>query len=127
MLDNDELFSNAASPTSPLMFACKHKQCEIVELLLSTADIREYDAERALIKSCCHGATDCVARLLSTKRWREAIDVNQRDYLKGRSPLYFAAHFGRCDTAKLLLHYRADVNIQDEDGFTPLFIAALRG
>jgi ankyrin repeat protein len=45
----------------------------------------------------------------------------------GRSPLHWAAQFGRADVAEVLIRFRAEVGRPAADGATPLHWAAQEG
>lgn len=43
---------------------------------------------------------------------------------KGNTALHIASLAGQLDIIKLLIEYKADVNVQSSSGFTPLYMAA---
>jgi len=63
----------------------------------------------------------CVKYLLD-----HGAEVNQQNFAtaRGATPLFMAAHFGNVKITKILLDRKADVNIADYDGITPLHMAA---
>lgn len=69
-------------------------------------------------------------------------DVNQRHRKKLSTPLHHAAQYGwvpyllfvyfnenfsYCDIMRFLIHYGANVNLKDAEGFTPMHWAADEG
>ena len=61
---------------------------------------------------------------------KKGVDVNSKDK-SGKTPLYWAAEYGRTNVVKLLLKAGADVNATVSDGplkgYTPLHEAAYLG
>lgn len=64
--------------------------------------------------------TDTIKNLLPT------VDMNQTDD-SDWTPLYYAIETGSLYTVQLLVEAGADINFQNEDGVTPLYIALLMG
>lgn len=65
------------------------------------------------------GNSECILYLLSRK-------VNVNSLLNGSTPLHLAAENGHYDAVTLLVDNKADVNIKDSDGSSPLYLAYLR-
>ena len=68
------------------------------------------------------GLTDCVELLLQ----KEGIKVDSVTS-NGCTPLYYAVSRSRLEEIKLLIKAKANVNLPDEDGRTPLDIAVMEG
>jgi ankyrin repeat protein len=51
---------------------------------------------------------------------KKGAKVNEKSKEMGYTPLHYAARFGMCDIAKILIDAGADVNSQDINGQTPL-------
>ncbi|KAH9012827.1 ankyrin repeat-containing domain protein [Lactarius deliciosus] len=43
------------------------------------------------------------------------------------TPLHYAAYYGHLEVVRLLLEHNAEVNSQDDNGYTPLFCASQQG
>jgi ankyrin repeat protein len=110
----------------------KHKQLEIIELLLKRG--AHVDAKGTLDNTLLHcasldGRTDVVKLLLENKA-----DVSAKNK-NGWTPLHQAALRGRLEVAKYLLNFKPkdekyenpDVNVQSNKKNTPLHIAAMAG
>jgi hypothetical protein len=54
-------------------------------------------------------------------------NVNLRHPKKASTPLHNAAQHGYCDIMRFLIHYGANVNLKDAEGFTPMHWAADEG
>jgi ankyrin repeat protein len=57
----------------------------------------------------------------------KGIDVNSRDVFGDNAGLHWAASLGLAEMARLLIDSGADVNIRNEEGYTPLHWAAGEG
>lgn len=55
---------------------------------------------------------------------KQMVGIDPRKSARGRSPLMVAAKDGNLTIAKALLESRADVNLQDGEGHTALYLAA---
>jgi glutaminase len=72
-------------------------------------------AGSALLNATTAGDLAALQQLLQ----QEGITVNDCDYDR-RRPLHLAAAEGRLEIARFLLEHKADVNIEDRWGHTPL-------
>jgi ankyrin repeat protein len=57
----------------------------------------------------------------------KGVDVNSRDVFGDNAGLHWAASLGLAEMARLLIDNGADVNIRNEEGYTPLHWAAGEG
>ena len=112
------------SNQSPLMIALEADEVNIdlIKLLIDTgADINFKDSEGdspLIVASEQHQDLELMRVFLNTPN----INVNIVDR-RGRTALHEAVILSNIDMCKLLIEYGADVNIQDNDGDTPLLKA----
>jgi ankyrin repeat protein len=57
----------------------------------------------------------------------QGVDVNSRDVFGDNAGLHWAARLGLAEMARLLIDNGADVNIRNDEGYTPLHWAAGEG
>ncbi|EAW20706.1 ankyrin repeat domain-containing protein [Aspergillus fischeri NRRL 181] len=110
---------------TPLSHAAELGLAEIVQLLLdSNADINLEDkcGRTPLLWATQKGHETIVSELLASV----GVDVDHLDP-DGRSPLSHAAELGRGEIIQLLLTSRADINLEDKLGRTPLLWATRTG
>lgn len=85
------------------------------------------DGDHVAVKVCLCSGADIEARqplkLLTMDRYESGIPVRQR----GFTPLMYASQGGYIKCVSSLLEARAKVNAQDEDGTSPLHLAAASG
>jgi ankyrin repeat protein len=113
---------------SPYLYAGAEGRLEILRLTLPKADLKSVNryGGTALIPAAHHGHVEVVRELLAT-----ATDVNHVNRL-GWTALLEAVILGDgsaryVEIVRLLLDGRADPNIADRDGVTPLTHAKRRG
>lgn len=106
---------------SPLHIAVKDKR--ILKALLSSPKVfpnpKDCKGWTPLFYACNH--PECVELLLS----HDTIDCDTQDDL-GRTVMWWAVHSQRFQVLRLILH-RADPNLGDLNGVTPIFLACWRG
>lgn len=103
---------------SPLWFACRNGNLEMVKLFLSNAADLEFSSPVSLISiASYHGRTEIVRLLLD-----KGIDVNCKDS-HGQTALISAAQGAATEVAKLLVERGADVNAESIHGATALIYA----
>ncbi|GES66870.1 1-alkyl-2-acetylglycerophosphocholine esterase [Aspergillus terreus] len=111
---------------SALCHACRHRQDEIVSLLLDKgADLNktcDHEGDTPLGVACYHGHEQVVALLLADSR----IDIDKKDNT-GWTPLNTAALGGYTKIVAKLLAEGADINIANNLGWTPLATACCHG
>eukprot|EP01038_Epipyxis_sp_PR26KG_P005334 gene5334-7401_t len=73
-----------------------------------------------LIKAVCENKVDVVKSLLQTSN--KSSGINRTNHYN-RSPLWYASAKGYLEIVYVLIDHNADLNIADEDGFTPLDVA----
>ena len=108
-----------------LMKASINGHLEIVKLLLKFgANPRKKNKhmESALALACMQENLGICERLIIAKA-----DVNEMDYKKRTPLLKSARHNSQSDILKLLIKAGAKPDIADEEGNTPLHVAAIRG
>ncbi len=84
---------------------------------LSEIDLRGHDERTALIHACIFNRN-----YLAKKLVENGADVNRQDSMK-KSPLHCAAIVGNIEIIILLLNHKAEINLQDNRGFTALDFA----
>ncbi|KAI6240960.1 hypothetical protein M3Y99_00405800 [Aphelenchoides fujianensis] len=107
-----------------LIVAARCGHAEVVNHYRNEIDVDETDNDgwTALLCAAHEGHADCVRLLLEANA---AID--QWDFM-GWTPLMWACYKNRLEAVKVLLEYHAHIDIVgEEDGLTPLIIAAGRG
>ena len=77
----------------------------------------------SLFSLACIGDLSGLRRQLANPY--SAMNINNKDEYHGYTALHYAAIMGRLDVVNLLLQYEASVDVQDNDGRTPLDHAAL--
>ncbi|KAK4221984.1 ankyrin repeat-containing domain protein [Podospora fimiseda] len=127
---------NAASPKTgrmPLHQACQNGHEEIVRLLVDNyaridAQLKIHQGVTPLWIASYHGHTTIVSQLLN-----RGANPNSVNTQFGRTPLHQACQNGKedieghVDIVSTLLAAGADINLQQKDGVTALFIAAQQG
>src|SRR4051812_37034095 len=111
---------NHRSPDNRYMFPfCRLIMRILIPLLLWLAASSHASAQ-AIIDAVKRNDLAAVQRLLmENPRNVAAMDGG------GSTPLHWAANQGNLQIMKLLLAYRADVNLQQSEGFTPLHSATV--
>ncbi|KAE9549096.1 hypothetical protein FO519_007696 [Halicephalobus sp. NKZ332] len=107
-----------------LITACRTGQKDLVPLLLPDADVEETDNDgwSALLNAAKEGHTEICRMLLDA-----GTAADQPD-LMGWTPLLWATYKDRLSVVELLLERKAHANVVgEEDGMTPLIVAAGRG
>ncbi|XP_062516103.1 ankyrin repeat, PH and SEC7 domain containing protein secG-like [Corticium candelabrum] len=108
-----------------LIQACREKNKEMVELLLTkSADVNVTGlcGDTALITAASHGLYGIIDILLKTKD----INVMKRDF-HGRTAIHYAAVFNHVTIVERLVSCSVPVDINDNYGYTPLWLAACNG
>ena len=107
-----------------LHMACKKgKMNEVKRLLKDGAEVDEEDKDgfTALDVAILHSHLG-VARVLCKK-----IDIDPFGIANHDPSLYWAAHAGRVNVVKELIEKRADIEVKDDHGWTPLHCASRNG
>ncbi|KAI6235467.1 hypothetical protein M3Y95_00054700 [Aphelenchoides besseyi] len=107
-----------------LIVASRCGHAAVVDRFRNEIDVDETDIDgwTALLCAAHQGHADCVRLLLEANA-----SIDQSDIM-GWTSLMWACYKNRLEAVKVLLEYHAHVNIVgEEDGLTPLIIAAGRG
>jgi ankyrin repeat protein len=109
---------------SPLTVAAFKGRNEVIRFLIKhwKVDINDTHGVHPLFMAVQHDAIPTVELLIEL-----GADVNVIQTDKNCSPLHLAASNNFLDIVKLLIDHKANVNIQDNRGYTPLIMAASEG
>jgi ankyrin repeat protein len=125
LLDNgvDPAMPNEAGEP-PLLIAALKGHGKVVALLLDRGadiNVRNKKGLTALHAAAYGGNLEVVELLLS-----KGASVNDRDNFFKMSPLHAAAEEGHADVVKVLLSAKAEIEVQERNGYTPLTQAGWR-
>ncbi|KAF8256927.1 ankyrin repeat-containing domain protein [Lactarius quietus] len=107
---------------SPLSAALSKRHFRVADLLHShgaAVGVQNYLGNTPLHPASANGQVDIMRWLLD-----HGADSNACDNILRLTPLYFAAGSMRLDAIQVLLEYNVDVNLQNEEGITPLYRAS---
>ncbi|MDF2931398.1 MAG: ankyrin repeat protein [Chryseobacterium sp.] len=99
---------------SPLILACYRGNMEVADFLIDNVNDINYNSPMgtALMAVIFKGDLKLAQKLLDNKS-----DINKADS-HGATPLIFATKLGNVDMVKLLIKYKAEKNIIDNEGKT---------
>jgi uncharacterized protein len=94
----------------------------LIELLEAGCDVNAQDEEgrTALIQATIYNNVEAVQILIE-----HGANVNTRDFFGGNAALHFAAKNYSIELLQLLLKNKAEIDIKDINGYTPLSKAVL--
>ena len=117
---------------TPLFIAAMNGHEKIVKAILDkhteiAPDLKcKYD-ELDLRPECSRFKNTSIDRVdYSSWEWTSKGD-KKKNKKKPPTPLFVAAYAGHCNIIELLVQYKADINWQDDDGMTALFLATKFG
>ncbi|KAH8423179.1 uncharacterized protein LDX57_000933 [Aspergillus melleus] len=108
-----------------LHYAAQQGMAEMIPRLISRGvyvDSRDETHRTPLHCAAEHGETEAARSLLEAQA-----KVDARTYPQHQTPLFTACKLGRLEVAQLLLAYGASLRCSDQDGKSPLHIAAEAG
>eukprot|EP00741_Cyanophora_paradoxa_P008855 tig00001388_g8572.t1 len=111
---------------TPLMYAAYVGDVESVRALIeagANVNHKDRNGTTVLFWAISHGGSDEVVRVLLEK----GSDGNEKAEVVQLAPISMAAKIGRFDVVSVLAECGAEVDAKDEDGCTPLMIAAAAG
>ncbi len=111
----------AAGVITPLNFATRYGNVNIVKSLLNYGAGHKNSKESSLYLAAKHGFGDIVKILLKAK-----VNINARS-INNDTALHQACISGHLKVVEILLESGCDPNLQDDEGFSPLHRAALHG
>lgn len=122
----------AKDNTTPLYYGIKTKNLKIVQLLLESGAFVEYDEIPASLNICkpIHTVIAAGCRKMIEILIKHGLDVNMKieeNLMEHPSFLHIAVKYDQLDIAKILLDKKADTQIKNDRGRTPLHIAVDRG
>ena len=109
-----------------LHYASEYGQLKVAELLLSRGagiDVEDKWCRTPLMLAAARGHSDILLCLIN-----HGADLNKTKFnVHKRTALHYAIEYGHLKVVELLLSKGAGIDVEDEDGHTPLMLAALRG
>ena len=128
LLNHKDIEINATSVAgeTPLYIASKFDCADVIKLLLehgAEPNIADEFGRTPLYAASSINSPDAVNILLENG----VDDVNIKENLLGKTPLFAACENGHTDIADALLIARADINTKNNNGKTPLFAACEKG
>lgn len=116
--------SSRGEGISPLVYAIRHGNIEIMQTLLDYGADLHYVSTSGispLTAAVLHGNVDAIAILSSS-----GADINEQCYGQNKTPpLLLACRLGETATANELVRYGADVNLKNIHGDSPIHYACL--
>lgn len=111
------------APHTPLTFACRETNLEVVKALLDlglNVNIPNIDDDTPLMNAAFVGKEDICMELLG----RPDIDINLKN-AKGDTALNFACYSGLVEVGKILINKTTDISIPNKKGYTALMWASM--
>jgi len=125
LLTHAKEFVSAATfeTMTPLHLACRQGHIDCVKMLLKHGANPAAETGEFIDPLWEAVATnvECVKLLV-----KAGVNVNHRIFTE-ETPLHRAAFLGKADIVKHLLKHKSDIDVQDENGLTPLFVSAQTG
>ncbi len=113
---------------APFHVACRGRRVEMIEKLFEIFNDKQFFSDLLNLKDREQSLPLHYASELENSKIAEVLISHETEITSnesGKNPLHIAARFGRIDVATLLLSFKGDVLINEEDIFfeTPLFHA----
>ncbi|CAI2163526.1 15600_t:CDS:10 [Funneliformis geosporum] len=118
---------------TPLFYAIRRGHTKVVDCIIKGSNMKNIDAiSNAADSSPSYGSINSTPTTINPAVSQYVMpSAHVSSYIfshnRTQTPLATACKFGHIETAKLLLVYCADPDIQDEEGETPLHLAARNG
>ena len=106
---------------SKLFWAARFGNVEQIRRIAENEKNNELDTKKSILVAAQHDHAQAVQTLIECN----LANVNAKDQTSGRSALVTCVTHNSINTLNLLINQSANVNEEDDDGFTPLMHAAL--